>query len=555
MKQFFVKIVLLLLVIVGTQQKTNAESDHKNLNPFKQKTVSPAKVASATWNSAAEKAAKGDESEWKKLVSCSYVDYATLVYDNLAAGDNTIVKSDINYMLSHTSLAIRHIKKGDKIWGIKADGTFDYYLALSDFDCDVLVYKTTDSAGNTIEIDIAIWDCFNPKVYVRTETKPDVVTVTRIDTQYIVQTVEKPVYYKEYVQADGYQVYSQGSYYPVQQPVYYPQGYFMFPIPQCVPLFGCQPTYTCWSGGVQCGMYPRTPQNNQTVNVSVNVTNVIIVNNTNTNNNTVVTETPRPTPVRPTPTGVITGGSGETATVNGGGGDYPVTTTGTVSGGDGTGGSGSGSVITGGSGKMEAPLTRLNASRNPTTTTANVGNASRPRTESQDNQFYSPKIDLVRTQSAPNSSVSNRTSANTTPSQQAQRPVVSRTMSNSTAPPQMYGEIKRQEQSRGYTNQPQSYGQNRVSDQSRSYVQPQQVGSAPRYIEQPVRSYEQQRAPQQQVNRGQQYSSYNQPRVQPQPQVSRMPQATRNYGSQPQRGAASYNTSRPASQNIGRGVR
>ncbi len=585
MNQFFSKIVLILLLAVCTQ-KTNAQTDHKNLNPFKQKTVSPAKVAIATWNSAAAKAAKGDESEWKTLVSCSYVDYATLVYENLAAGDNTIVKTDINYMLSHASLAIRHIKKGDKIWGIKADGTLDYYLALSDFDCDVLVYKTKDAAGTTIEIDIAVWDCFNPKVYVRTETKADVVTVTKHGTTYVVQTVEKPVYYKEVAQQAGYQAYYQptGMYMPVQQPVYYPQGYIMLPLPQCFPLFRCQPAYTCWSGGQQCGMYPRTQQN---ANITVNVSTTVIVNNTNnntnTNNNVVTVDKPRPGPTRPT--GTITGGTGDGGTITGGTGTGDG---GTITGGVGTG-TGDGGTITGadglasnqtngtgtsgtitGSGKKEndntaassfgnttaisaaKPATRINttpAVANTNNTTANIGNTTREvKTASQDNQFYTRSAEQRFEQPRQNSTAPPQLS-----NVEANRMQVRQTNPNriSTAPPQLYNREVAQRNDQVRYGQPQqvdnrSFGQQRAPQQpnnNRANYEPQRVQPQQNmdrnYGQRDVRQNVQQQPRQQsqQQVRGQQYSqNYNQQRVQPQQQMQRV---------------APQQQSRPMQQNMG----
>lgn len=346
MKKFFIMLTAIFLIA-----STKAETSSSALNPFKQNGVS-VKVALETFTSAVTSASGGDMTAWNKLVRVPFDKYVELVRSNVSAYQPGVSTKEVRYMLANSKLVARRVHKGEKIGGVSPNGQPDYYIAMFDFDCAMLTYEYFDQqAGKNIQIDLAIWECFNPK-----EARKHFAETCQSRTDTLLIREPYPVDRERVVYRDVYQqqtqpqqvVYEtiyQDRWYPTQIP-FQPQGWFTVPLPLFFRMFGCQPTFRCNSGGVQCGMMPV----NQTTNTIVN--NYITNNSNVTVNNTIQVVHPD----RPRPIGINTGGGGVQATNtggggvgagnNGGGGDFP-NNTGTNT----TGGGGTGSQNTGGAGK------------------------------------------------------------------------------------------------------------------------------------------------------------------------------------------------------------
>ncbi len=312
--KFFITLLSTLLLVFGAQS-TKAQTSAKNLNPFKKDGVGN-KVAIERFQSAVQNAINGNESEWNSLIRVSFDDYCVLVKNNVTSGYKTVTVGEAEYMLLHSKLVTRHIQTSEKIWGVTASGALDYYTIDHDFDGAVLVYEYADNRGNLIQVELCLWECFNPK-QVRYQIAPP--TTTAVETVY----VDRIVYRDREVIREPQVVYQQPTTYYTRSgfdwtvllslPVWTP-GYYCIPMNRCQSIFGYLPQYRCNYQGQQCGLYPVNQQTTTIVN------NYVTVNVNNTNNTVInVINPPTQTP-RPTPTYVNTGGGGVTATNTGGGG-------------------------------------------------------------------------------------------------------------------------------------------------------------------------------------------------------------------------------------------
>lgn len=340
MKQFFTTLLMALVVLFANQ--TKAETNSSNLNPFKQKGISQ-KFELAVYQNAATLASKGNSTEWNKIVRVSFGDYCAQIASNVTAGYKPVTKNDVAYMLINSKLEVRHIYKGEKVWGVSPDRTMDYYSAQFDFDADVLVYEYVDASGAATQIDLVLWDCFNPKQckYIVAPSLQALHDTIYIERERVVREVirEQPqVIYQpdRYYERSGFNWYSLLQLPPISF------GYYCMPLSYCMPIFGCLPQYKCMSRGVECGLVPATQQNTIIINNYINVTTNTVINN---NNPIVVVrpEVPRPAG---TPIYTNTGGGGSVATNTTGGGDFPTGGTSTN-----TGGGGITTQNTGGAGK------------------------------------------------------------------------------------------------------------------------------------------------------------------------------------------------------------
>ncbi len=448
-QQFFFKLLLLLLAIGSTSAKNNVSAQivptryhiytynpsSPHVNPFKKKGST-----GITWAQHMQNVANDNLTSYMDPVVASYDKYLTeaaycINFNRAFLG----ITSDVTLAQAQKILldckGVLVTVPGGVMYVLGIDpstGKVACFLNPAYTEVAMLEY-TSPFNGNKVYVSKYSGKdeecCINLIIDLQPRTGPTATVVHDLDTVYIDKTVfvhDQDVYTTNYYTEEVYETNYGGSWFPTQ-PMYYGPGYYMMPFNLCQPVFGCQPTYRCNSGGIACAMVPATPENKTVIDIYIEINNTNIINNNTVQ--VVHPDQPRPTPT--TPLYNNTGGSGEQANNGGGGGDHPVVTTPTGNdngggAGDGTvndSGTGDGANNSGGAGKKEnnnganglgtsaaAALSANSLAKQRTIQPASLANSA--TASAQDEQPYSSGIDLARTAKANTTADSRPASAN-----------------------------------------------------------------------------------------------------------------------------------------------